>query len=228
MDNLPKHVAIIPDGNRRWAKKRGLPSVEGHRKGYERTKSLARLSHKLGIKVFTIWGFSTENWKRDEREVGHLMEMFYHGVNETLPEAIEDQVRLIHIGRRDRLSDKLKAKIIEAESKTKHFTERFLVVGLDYGGRDEIIRAINRAKEAGASISTESDFEHFLDTHDLPYPNPDLIIRTSGEYRVSGLLPWQATYSEFAFLEQDYPDLSDELFEKTLNEYSERNRRFGK
>lgn len=225
--NIPNHVAIIPDGNRRWAKEKGKNTYEGHKKGFEELIKIAKKARNLGIKVFTVWAFSTENWKRSKEEVGYLMKLYEVMLDKYLSEALKDEVRIIHLGRKDRINNSLKNKIINIEEKTKNFDKSFLCIALDYGGRDEIIRGMNRIRNS-QSVIDESNFNNFLDTKDLPFPNPDLIIRTSGETRTSGFLTWQAAYSEYIFIDKYLPDYSDSDFEKTIVEFSKRQRRFGK
>lgn len=225
--NIPNHVAIIPDGNRRWAKEKGKNTYEGHKKGFEELIKIAKKARNLGIKVFTVWAFSTENWKRSKEEVGYLMKLYEVMLDKYLSEALKDNVRIIHLGRKDRINNSLKNKIINIEEKTKAFNKSYLCVALDYGGQDEIIRGINKIRNS-QSVIDESNFNNFLDTKDLPFPNPDLIIRTSGETRTSGFLTWQAVYSEYIFINKYLPDYTDSDFEKTINEFSKRQRRFGK
>lgn len=226
--NLPNHLAIIPDGNRRWARKNNLPIFIGHQKGFQALKKIIKKSFQLGIKIITIWGFSTENWKRSKKEVNHLMTLFQKIISHYLKEALKNQIRLIHLGRKDRLNKTLIKKIIEVEEKTKHFNKNFLCICLDYGGKDEILRAINEILKTDIKIVDEKIFNHYLDTKNLPYPNPDLIIRTSGEQRLSGFLTWQSVYSELIFVKKYLPDFNLKDFEKCLKEYSKRQRRFGK
>src|SRR3989338_2276516 len=141
---VPVHVAIIPDGNRRWAKERGLPTLEGHRRGAEVVKQLSKKAKALGVKIITFWVFSTENWKRTVEETGYLMNLFDTFIDRERKEAIKEKTRIIHMGRKDRIPEGLRKKIIQAEEETKHFTDYYFVVALDYGGRDEIMRAINQ------------------------------------------------------------------------------------
>ena len=228
MSNTLTHIAIIPDGNRRWAKEQGLPTFEGHRRGFERAKELTRKSQALGIKILTLWAFSTENWKRKKDEVGYLMNIYERWIDSYLEEAIESKVRLIHIGRKDRINSTLLKKIQNAEEKTKDFTNHTLVLALDYGGQDEIIRGIKNMLSSGIDSDSinASTISSYLDTHDIP--PPDLIIRTSGEQRLSGFLLWSSAYSEFAFIDKNFPDFSDEDFENCITEFESRQRRFGK
>lgn len=222
--NIPNHVAIIPDGNRRWAKEKGKNTYDGHKKGFEELIKIAKKARNLGIRVFTVWAFSTENWKRTKEEVGYLMKLYEVMLDRYLKDALKDEVRIIHLGRKDRINDSLKNKIINIEEKTKNFDKSFLCVALDYGGRDEIVRGIRNSKSA----IEELNFNKYLDTKDLPFPDPDLIIRTGGEQRISGFMLWQSQYSELEFVKKYLPDYSDTDFEKTIIEFSKRQRRFGK
>jgi len=223
--NIPNHVAIIPDGNRRWARERGLPTFEGHRKGFSIMKNIAKKAREIGIKVLTIWAFSTENWNRSKEEIVYLMDIYESWVDEHLKTALKDKVRIIHLGRKDRIKKSLADKLADAEEKTRDFNKFYLCIALDYGGKDEIVRAINKIKNN--KNMSEKGFEKFLDTYDLPYPNPDLIIRTSGEYRTSGFMIWQASYAELIILDKHLPDFTEDDFEESIKKYSKRNRRFG-
>jgi len=220
---LPNHIAIIADGNRRWAKERNIPSFEGHRRGFENIKALSKKAKQLGIRIITFWVFSTENWKRTEDEVGYLMKLAEKVIDVQIKEAVEGETRIVHIGRKDRLPEPLKKKIEKAEKITKHFAKYFFVIALDYGGHDEIMRAVQKMKD----IKTEKIIDDYLDTHILPYPNPDLIIRTSGEKRLSGFMTWQSAYSEYYFSDLLFPDFGPEALEKAVIEYGDRKRRFG-
>jgi undecaprenyl diphosphate synthase len=228
--NIPNHIAIIPDGNRRWAKEQGLPSLEGHRRGFDVAVKIGRKIRSLGIHTMTIWAFSTENWNRTEEEVSYLMKMYETFIEKNLKEALKEKIRIIHLGRKDRISKKLLEKIQDSEEKTKNFNSYILNIALDYGGQDEVIRAIHKTSKQNADLNnlTIEQFNNFLDTANQPYPNPDLIIRTSGEERTSGLMIWQAAYSEYVFLQKHFPDLKDEDIENAVSEYSRRQRRFGK
>ncbi|GAB4218998.1 MAG: isoprenyl transferase [Candidatus Microgenomates bacterium] len=223
---LPNHVAIIPDGNRRWAKEKGLSTFEGHKKGLENVINLGRFLRKLNIKIFTIWGFSTENWQRSKQEVKYLINLFKNIIDQYLKEALENNIKLIHLGRKDRFDNVLKEKIYQAEEKTKKFNNYYFCIALDYGGHDEIIRMIKKIKNFK---NIDKDIiEKNLDTKDLPYPNPDLIIRTGGEKRLSGFMLWQSEYSEFYFTKKYFPDFDEKELFKALKDYSKRQRRFGK
>jgi len=229
MDNLPKHIAIIPDGNRRWAKEKGLPTFEGHKKGFNQAIEIGKKARELGIKVLTLWAFSSENWKRTKEEISYLMDLYYQMIEINIQNALKEKIRIIHLGRKDRISNKLRLKIMEAEEKTKNFDKYYLAIALDYGGRDEIIRTINKINQSKTSIKnfSEEKINQFLDTKDLPYPFPDLVIRTSGEIRTSGFMIWQAAYSEWIFYPKYFPDFTLFDLEKCIEEYKKRKRRFG-
>lgn len=220
---IPKHIAIIADGNRRWAKERGLPTFEGHRQGFENIKKLSRKAKSLGIKIITFWVFSTENWDRSHDEVGYLMKLAEKVIDIQKKEAIAEQTRIVHIGRKDRIPPQLRKKIEEAEQDTKQFDTYYFVVALDYGGRDEIMRAIEKMNASG-----EKSVDACLDTAVLPHPNPDLIIRTSGEQRISGFMTWQGAYSEYYFTEKLFPDFDPDELEAAVLDFGLRKRRFGK
>jgi len=227
---IPNHIAIIPDGNRRWAKEHGFPSFEGHRRGFDVGIKIGKKIRSMGIHTLTVWAFSTENWNRSKEEVSYLMKMYETFIEKNLKEALKEKIRIIHLGRKDRISKKLLEKIKDAEKKTRNFKDYILNIALDYGGRDEVIRAIHKAVKQNVDLSnlTIEQFNNFLDTANQPYPNPDLIIRTSGEQRTSGLMIWQAAYAEYIFLQKHFPDIEDEDIEKAIEEYSQRQRRFGK
>ena len=226
----PNHIAIIPDGNRRWAKEHGLPSLEGHRRGFDVAIKIGRKIRSMGVHTMTMWAFSTENWNRTKEEVSYLMKMYEIFIAKNLKQALKEKIRIIHLGRRDRIPKNLLKKIDESINKTKDFKNYVLNIALDYGGRDEVIRAIKKAtsEKRKATKITEENFSQLLDTANQPYPNPDLIIRTSGEQRTSGLMIWQAAYAEYIFLQKHFPDLKDEDIELAIEEYSKRQRRFGK
>ncbi len=225
--SIPKHVAIICDGNRRWARERNLPTFEGHRRGFENTKKISKAAKKIGIKILTYWVFSTENWNRLPDEVAYLMKLFETNIDEQLKEALKEKIRIVHIGRKDRISEKLKEKIINAENKTKQFTEFTLVIALDYGGKDEIIRAVQKITHKGIEV-TEENINLNLDTNLLSCPEPDLVIRTSGETRISGFMIWQSAYSEYIFVKKNFPDFNEKDLIFCIEEYNNRSRRYGK
>lgn len=232
---IPNHIAILPDGDRRWARKKGLPDFVGHQKGAENLKGLVKKAGDLGIHTLTFWGFSTENWKRSPEEVAKLMEIFHQLFDEHFKEAIKNETRIIHLGRKDRLPETLLAKINKVEDETSHFTKHALNIALDYGGHFELISSIEKlVPEINSGKISFDDLrnnpeslEKFLYTCDQPYPNPDLIIRTSGEQRLSGFMSWQCAYSEFAFPKVDFPDFTPEMLEDAVNDFMGRERRFG-
>lgn len=225
---VPEHIVIIPDGNRRWAKEHGLSSVEGHKKGLEMAMACARTAKNWGVKVLSVWGFSTENWGRPRPEVRYLMQVFEAYLNKKLTELYDEGVQIRHLGRKDRLPAGL-CKILEkAEEVTKNNTKYVLNLCLDYGGRDEILRAVKKIIKKGLLIAQidEKTFSGFLDTKNLP--EPDLLIRTSGEFRSSGIMPWQTAYTEYYFSPVKFPDFDENELRKAILEYSRRQRRFGR
>ena len=227
---IPNHVLIIPDGNRRWAKDHGLPSLQGHKRGFEVAQTLARKIRASGVPTLTFWAFSTENWKRDGREIKYLMQFYNKFLEKNLLGAEDEKVRYIHLGRKDRLPKRLLEKIEKLESQTKKFKQYYLNFALDYGGHDEILRAVRKIIQKGTKSDdvTEELIAKNLDTAHEPYPNPDLIIRTSGENRTSGFMPWQAAYAEYIFIDKYFPDLTEGDIDWALAEYERRQRRFGK
>jgi undecaprenyl diphosphate synthase len=226
---VPNHIAIILDGNGRWARSRGLPVTKGHEYGAKALREVIRASREWGIHTLTVWGFSTENWKRPPQEKKKIFSLIKRTIKDTLEEAKEEGVRFHHIGRKDRLPRSLMKMIKKAEDETKDNTKHILNVALDYGGRDEILRAVRKIVEdkIPSGEIDEELFESYLDTADQPYPNPDLFIRTSGEQRTSGYLPWQMVYAEFYFEPDHLPDLNQEKLKKAILDYSRRRRRFG-
>ncbi len=227
---IPNHISIIPDGNRRWAKEHDFPSFEGHRRGFDVAIKIGKKIRSLGVHTLTMWAFSTENWNRSREEVSYLMKMYETFIDKNLRNALKEKIKLIHLGRKDRISKRLLKKIQQSEEKTKDFKNYILNIALDYGGRDEVIRAIKKMENGKWKMEnlTEDKFNQYLDTANQPYPNPDLIIRTSGEQRTSGLMIWQAAYAEYIFLDKHFPDIKDEDIEYAIEEYSRRQRRFGK
>ncbi len=225
---VPHHIAIIPDGNRRWATGKGLPTFEGHRKGFAALEKIATYLRKQGVQTLTVWAFSTENWSRDEKEITYLMEIYEKWLRSNLKTALKEHIRIVHLGRKDRIPSSLLKTLDEVEEKTQSFNQYYLAIALDYGGRDEMVRAVQNMQSSQSAIQRESDIDRFLDTKDLPYPNPDLIIRTSGEQRTSGFLSWQSAYSEYIFLPKHLPDVSTTDMQDCLDEYQRRQRRFGR
>jgi undecaprenyl diphosphate synthase len=214
------YVAIITDGNGRWAQQRGLPVIEGHRAGADVVRERLRDSVELGIKELTVYSFSTENWTRPREEVDGLMAMFAERIDRETPELNEEGVRMRFIGRRDRISEELTARMDWAEAETAANDRITLFVAFNYGGRAEILDAAAAYGGGG-----EGEFQRHLYAPEMH--DPDLLIRTSGEQRISNYLLWQCAYSEFVFREELWPDFSRETFEACLAEYEERQRRFG-
>lgn len=226
-NSIPKHVAIIPDGNRRWAKAKGLISTKGHEASasYDNVVGLLTEAKRLGIKYLTFWAFSTENWKRDKFEVNALFSMAKTLLAKLRVDAEKNKVRFRHIGRRDRLPKELVSEIEKLEEATKKFDSFNVQMCLDYGGRDEISRAINKMLKLGVTEITEKDVSHYLDTQDIP--DPDLIIRTSGEQRTSGFMPFQSAYAELYFADCYFPDFGPAELKRAVEEFSRRKRNFG-
>lgn len=224
---IPQHVAIIMDGNGRWAKQRGLPRLAGHRAGTENLRTIIRASAEFGIKVLTLYAFSTENWSRPRAEVTGLMHILSDVIDREMDELNKEGARLVHIGHLDGLSDTLQKKVRYAIDLTKNNDRITIALAFNYGGRDEIIHAIKHMLED--KIDPESVNEElvsqYMFTHDLP--DPDLVIRTSGELRTSNFLTWQTVYSEWYFPKVYWPDFNKEELRKALEDYASRQRRFG-
>jgi undecaprenyl diphosphate synthase len=214
------YVAIITDGNGRWAQQRGLPVIEGHRAGADVVKERLRDAVQLGVKELTVYSFSTENWTRPREEVDGLMAMFAERIDRETPELDEEGVRMRFIGRREGVSGELTGRMDWAESKTGGNERITLFVAFNYGGRAEILDAAAKYEGGG-----EEEFHRHLYAPEMH--DPDLLIRTSGEQRISNYLLWQCAYSEFVFRDELWPDFTREAFEAALAEYEERQRRFG-
>jgi undecaprenyl diphosphate synthase len=221
---LPQHVAIIMDGNRRWAKRKGVSTFRGHSEGIERSKELVEECLQLAIPYLTVWAFSTENWKRSKREVHYLMCLFERYFSEYAAEFQEKGIRFVHLGRKDRLPKSLARLLLKTETDTQSNRKLTLSLAIDYGGRDEILRAMQKISQKGGC--SEKSFGVLLDTACLP--DPDLIIRTSGEMRLSGFLLWQCAYSELYFTKKCFPEFTKMEFKKALKDFSVRRRNFGK
>ena len=227
----PAHVAIIMDGNGRWAKARGLPRLAGHRAGVEALRNAVRAAPDLGISYLTVYAFSSENWSRPKSEVSDLMGLLKLFIRRDLAELHQNGVRVRTIGDKAGLQPDIRALLEEAEALTADNGELTLVIAFNYGGRDEIVRATRKLALAAArgEIDPEAigvdNFADALDTADIP--DPELVIRTSGELRLSNFLLWQAAYSELVFLPCYWPDFSSEHFGDALREYRSRERRFG-
>lgn len=226
---IPNHVVIIPDGNRRWARAKGLPTLQGHKKGFDMAVTLCRTARRWGIHTLTLWGFSTENWDRTEAEINYLMKLYSRMIDKFLAEAGEDGVKIVHLGRKDRLPDFLLKKISKAEEETKNNKNYVLNIALDYGGQDDILRAVKKmiADKVPSGSVDKKLMESYLDTNNQPYPYADLIIRTSGEQRTSGMLLWQSAYAEYYFENDHFPDFTPEKLREAVFDFSRRRRRFG-
>ncbi len=226
-EKIPRHVAIIMDGNGRWAKARGLPRVAGHRAGTENLRPIIRASAEFGIQYLTLYAFSTENWNRPKSEIEGLMRILSDVIDKEMDELNEEGARLLHIGHLEGLSKTLQKKVRHAIDLTKDNRRITIVLAFNYGGRDEIIHAIkNMLKdELDPEDVDEELVGQYLFTADIP--DPDLVIRTSGEQRTSNFLTWQSVYSELYFPEVYWPDFDKEALRKALEEYANRERRFG-
>ncbi|CDM58231.1 MULTISPECIES: isoprenyl transferase [Rhizobium] len=228
---VPEHVAIIMDGNGRWAKQRGLPRTMGHRKGVDAVRETVRAAGDAGIKYLTLFAFSSENWRRPETEVSDLLGLLKAFIRRDLAELHRQNVRVKVIGDRLSLKSDILDLLVDAEERTKSNTALTLVIAFNYGSRDEIARAMTslaRDVEAGrlrAQDISPALINARLDTAGIP--DPDLIIRTSGEERLSNFLLWQAAYSEFIFVPEYWPDFSREIFHSALETFASRDRRFG-
>ncbi|SPF76369.1 Isoprenyl transferase [Aliiroseovarius pelagivivens] len=227
----PRHVAIIMDGNGRWAERRGRPRLFGHRAGAKRVREIVRACPDLDVKYLTIFAFSTENWKRSEAEVTGLMSLFRRYITKEARDLVEEGVRVRFIGDRTRLGKKLVKLMSELEEMTGHNDHVHLTIALNYGGRDELARASKRMAQDiadGALLPdavNEETISSYLDTSVLP--DPDLVIRTSGEARISNFLLWQSAYAEYEFIDTLWPDFSSEVFGEVIDRFSGRDRRFG-
>jgi undecaprenyl diphosphate synthase len=219
-ETRPRYVAIITDGNGRWARERGLPVLAGHEAGADTVKARLRDAAELGVRELTVYSFSTENWTRPKAEVDGLMAMFAERIDRETPELDDQGVRMRFIGRRKGLNPELERRMDWAQDKTRNNTRITLFVAFNYGGRAEIVDAARTFKG-----ETEEDFRRHLYAPDMH--DPDLLIRTSGEQRISNYLLWQLAYAEFVFRDELWPDFSRGAFEASLAEYRERARRFG-
>ncbi len=228
---VPQHIAIIMDGNGRWAKKRGLPRNAGHKAGAETFRKIATHCRTLGVKYLTVYAFSTENWKRSVEEVSGIMGLLEAYLKEALRDMEKQHVRLCFFGDLSKLTPELRRLCLDVESKSSKYDEVQVNFCLNYGGRDEIIRA---AKAFAADVAagkrsvdslTETEFENYLDSSGIP--DPELVIRPSGEMRTSNFLPWQSAYSELVFMDVLWPDFSSKDLDAAIMEFHRRNRRFG-
>ena len=221
-----KHIAIIMDGNRRWAKERNLPSMVGHKKGVEALKATMRAFDDFGIKYLTVYAFSTENWNRKPEEVNFLMDLLAQTLKNELKEMDENNVVISFIGDTTKLSDKLQKILANAVETTKNNTGVNLQIAFNYGSRDELVHAVKNIIEEGITDITEDTISKHLYTKNIP--DPDLLIRTGGEMRISNYLLWQIAYSEFIVIPEFWPEFDKEKLAECVLEYKRRNRRFGK
>ena len=228
---LPTHVGIIMDGNGRWAKKRGLPRSAGHKVGADTFRKITKYCSKIGIKYLTVYAFSTENWKRPAEEVDFLMGLFEQYLKEALRDFQEEDIRVIFLGDKTAFSPKLRSLIEEVEQVSRGKTGMTLNIAMNYGGRDEILKAVRELAEdvkAGNLLPEGIDAEELEKRlYTATQPDPDLIIRPSGEYRMSNFLLWQGAYAELVFIDVLWPDFKERDLERALDEYAARNRRFG-
>ena len=230
-NNVPQHIAIIMDGNGRWAKNRGLPRTAGHKAGAESFRRIANYCRTLGVKYLTVYAFSTENWKRSETEVSAIMRLLANYLKEALRDMEKNHVRFCFFGDLSRLSPKLQKLCLDAQSRSTEYHEVQVNFCLNYGGRDEIVRAIRSYAQdvaQGKQNVNELDealFSEYLDSAGVP--DPELVIRPSGEMRLSNFLPWQTVYSEFVFMDVLWPDFGPDELDAAIEEFRRRNRRFG-
>lgn len=229
--NVPKHVAIILDGNGRWAKKKFMPRNYGHTQGSKNVEKICEEAYKMGIQYLTVYAFSTENWKRPKDEVDALMKLLQTYLDTSVKTSTKNNMRVRVIGDKAKLNKEIKQSIENLEEASKHNTGLNFQVAINYGSRDELIRAVKALAKEVKENKTQIDdidedvFEQYLDTHDIP--DPDLLIRTSGEQRLSNYLLWQLAYTEFYFTDVLWPDFNKKELQKAVEYYSARNRKFG-
>ena len=229
--NVPEHIAIILDGNGRWAKSKGMPRTYGHTVGAKNVETICRAAHDLGVKYVTMYAFSTENWSRPDDEVKALMKLLGEYIKTCMKTAKKDNLRVRFIGDLTKLDDKLRKAIQELTEYSSQFTGLTLTIAINYGSRDEMTRAIRHVasdvKDGKIEVDdiNESLFGSYLDTKDIP--DPDFMIRTSGEQRLSNYLLWQLAYAEFYFTQVPWPEFTPDELKKAVEEYDKRNRRFG-
>ena len=221
---IPAHIAIIMDGNGRWAKQRNLPRTSGHKEGLEVAKKIVKTAKDIGVKYITLYTFSTENWKRTQEEVGYLMGLIKNHLRAEFKFYKENDIRVKHIGNLEGLPKDIQDEINSTVEECKDFNSLTVVLAINYGGKDEIIRATNKAVKENKFL-TEENFTGFYDLPEMP--DVDLIIRTGGEKRLSNFLLWHGAYAELDFVDTLWPDYNEECFYKSIKEFQKRNRRFG-
>ena len=230
-ENMPKHIAIIMDGNRRWARTQGKPAGFGHKAGAKTLENIVRYANKIGLEHITVYAFSTENWKRAEDEVNALMMLLQNYLEEYSKRADSENIKIKILGDITALSQRLQKSIVECMEKTQNNTGVTFNIALNYGGRDEIIRAVkNVATDVkNNKLEIENINEEIIanNLYTAGQPDPDLLIRTSGELRLSNFLPWQVVYSEFLFIDKNWPDFTEEDLDNAIVEYQKRTRKFG-
>lgn len=222
-----RHLAMIMDGNRRWAKAQGMPAIEGHRAGYEKMKQVGDWCMARGIEIVTVYAFSTENWKRSETEVGFLMSLLEHALDKELNYFTDRQIRLRILGRREGFSPKIVALMDKAEAATKDFEKMTLAICLGYGGRAELVDAVKEIVAEGMQPDLIDEQTIAKRLYWPNMPDPDMIVRTSGEERLSGFLLWESAYSELYWLKKNWPDLEETDIQAALDEFATRQRRYG-
>ncbi len=225
-ENIPEHIAIIMDGNGRWAKQRSLPRIAGHREGINSVREIVQTCGEIGVKILTLYTFSSENWRRPRQEVSALMRLLLVTINREVEELNRKNVRLMVIGDINALPEKPRSGILAGIERLKSNTGLILNLALSYGGRQEIIEAVKKICKEGKNNITEREFSKYLYTADIP--DPDLLIRTSGELRLSNFLLWQLAYTEIYITDVLWPDFRREELLKAIRDYQKRERRFGR
>ena len=230
-NSMPKHIAIIMDGNRRWAKKQGKNASYGHKEGAKTLEKIVRYANKIGLKYITVYAFSTENWKRTEEEVSALMMLLQNYLDDYSKRADTENIRVKILGDITALSSGMQKSILKCMERTKDNTGVTFNIALNYGGRDEIVKAVKKiaedVKEGKIDVNTINEEMISNNLYTAGMPDPDLLIRTSGELRLSNFLPWQVVYSEFLFVDKNWPDFTEEDLDNAIIEYQKRTRKFG-
>ena len=230
-NSMPKHIAIIMDGNRRWARKQGKNASYGHKEGAKTLEKIVRYANKIGLKYITVYAFSTENWKRAEEEVSALMMLLQNYLDDYSKRADTENIRVKILGDITALSSGMQKSILRCMERTKDNTGVTFNIALNYGGRDEIVKAVKKiaedVKEGKIDVNTINEEIISNNLYTAGMPDPDLLIRTSGELRLSNFLPWQVVYSEFLFVDKNWPDFNEEDLDNAIIEYQKRTRKFG-